>query len=46
MIKKTKSISGPTTINLTPQQGDVIKDVVGKIIDIIVIITNNKNNKK
>ena len=28
--------------NLTPEQGDSIKDIVGKIIDLIVKLTKGK----
>lgn len=37
------------TNNLSPQEGDTIKNVVGKIVDIIVVLTGGKpsfGNKK
>ena len=46
-IKKSGSLAKSvtkSTKNLTPEGGDTIKRIVDFAIDIIVILTNKKNN--
>lgn len=46
-IKKSGRIANGVTKsakNLTPEAGDTIKSIVDVLVDILVVITNKKNN--